>query len=101
MKKETAEVFFGLAEYEKGSEVYESNKENMKNAITKAHELGGTHIVRFEVLNMCSSKFGEGKSVIIGPSCTIKDLDDAMAGKLDTELASTTKFPVAYMEVPA
>jgi hypothetical protein len=89
MKQETPGEFFG------------GDPENMKNAIASAHKLGGTHIVRFEVLDMCSSRLGECKSVIIGPSCTIKDLDDAMKQKLDMELASTTKFPVAYMEVPS
>jgi len=100
MKQETPEEFFGLADNKKGSEIYVAGKSNMKKAIGMAHKLGGTHIVRFEVVDMWSRQLGECKSVIIGPTCTIKDLEAAGKGKVDTELVSMTKWPVAYMEVP-
>ena len=86
MKQETPEEFL------KGCDI--------DKVLATARQLGGTHIVRFEVLDMCSSKFGDSKSVIIGPTCTIKTLEEAGEGKLDMELASTIKWPVAYMEVP-
>jgi hypothetical protein len=74
--------------------------------ITKPEGVHG--IVCFECLDMCSSRLGERKALIFGPDCTYQTLDQVLwydkakkiHNKLDTELASTQKFPVAYWVKP-
>lgn len=86
MNKLTPEEFFG-------------DEMTRTKAIAQARRIGGTHIVRFEVLDMCSSRFGESTCVVIGPECTIPDLEQAGKTSLDVDLSSTIKWPVAYIEV--
>ena len=57
-----------------------------------------THVVCYECLDMCSSCLGDRKALCIGPNNTVKTLVDAEKTKLDMELCSTIKLPVAYME---
>lgn len=65
-------------------------------------------IVCYECLDMCSSHLGERKALIFGPGCTYKQLDQLLwidkdrkiPAKLDTELASTTKWPIAFYVKP-
>jgi hypothetical protein len=69
----------------------------------------GVHgIVCFECMDMCSSSMGERKALIFGPDCTYKTLDAVLwydkerkiPNKLDTHLASTQKWPVAFFVKP-
>lgn len=69
----------------------------------------GVHgIVCFECMDMCSSSMGERKALIFGPDCTYKTLDAVLwydkdrkiPNKLDTHLASTQKWPVAFYVKP-
>jgi hypothetical protein len=69
---------------------------NMLQAILKNQ---AQWLVEYEVLDMSSSKLGQSKWLCVGPSCTIKTLEDAEKHRVDIELASTTKWPVRYIEV--
>lgn len=69
----------------------------------------GVHgIALYECQDMCSSHLGEQKCMIFGPGCTYKTVDQALwydkerkiPAKLDAELVSTTKWPVAYYLKP-
>jgi hypothetical protein len=57
------------------------------------------YLVAYEVLDMCSSHLGENKVLAVGPNNTVKTLADAEKNKLDMELCSTIKWPVAYCKV--
>ena len=70
--------------------------------LTKAVEQKATDIVQYQVQDMCSSWFGEEKLLNIGgPDSTVKTLEEAYAGNLDTELASTIKVPVGHWHLGA
>lgn len=65
-------------------------------------------IVCFECQDMCSSHLGERKALLFGPSCTYETLDQVLwydkvktiPNKLDAQLASTQKWPIAFYVKP-
>jgi hypothetical protein len=59
---------------------------------------GVEYLVCYECRDFCSSRFGDRKGLTVGPSCTVKTLEDAAKLTLDTELCSTIKMAVAYTE---
>ena len=48
---------------------------------------------------MSSSKLGDNKVLAVGPNNTVKTLSDAEKVKLDMDLCSTIKWPVAYCKL--
>ncbi len=104
MKALSPEQFFGL-EGEDAPRPWdrvarERNRRSLDEALARARRAGATHIVRYEVLDFGSSHLGERKVLLVGPGFEVESLDEALSIKVDAELAATTKWPVAYMEVP-
>ena len=74
---------------------------NIRDSLSRP---GVDGLVVFECQDMCSSQFGARKGLFFGPSCTYKtadeviwqDKDKKVLNRLDAELASTQKQPVAY-----
>ena len=60
--------------------------------IRKALRNNAEYLAWYTCQDFCSSHFGAEKIVCVGPTCTIKTLEEARGNKLDTELASTTKL---------
>lgn len=61
------------------------------NFIRKALKNNAEYLVWYTCQDFCSSRFGAEKIVCVGPTCTIKTLEEARATSLDMELASTIR----------
>lgn len=99
MKTVTAEEFFMPAGHCSQQEQAKFRAFG-EDTVQRAREKEATHLVRYEVLDMWSSHFGEAKILMIGPGLTVQTLEEASGLKLDMESIATTKWPTTYMEIP-